>query len=48
MYKRYKLKVFILEFSDSMDIWAKHLRASDWSARSAKNPQHGSKRIRGI
>ena len=48
MYKRYKRKVLSLEFSDSMYIWAKHFRASDWSATSAKKPQHGSKQIRGI
>ena len=47
MYKRYKLKGFSLEFSDS--IFGQIIfRTSDWTAESAKKPEHGSKQIRGI
>lgn len=45
MYKRNKLQVFSLEFSDY--IWAKKNSVLfDYTATSAKNPQHGSKQIR--
>ena len=39
-----KFKVFSLEFSDSL-FGQKHFRASDWTATSAKNPQHDSREI---
>ena len=42
MYKRCKLKVFSLEFSDSI-FGQNNFLCSDWMVASAKKPEHGRK-----